>query len=105
MVDASYASHNDRKSHYCFSVHMNSSSGSCITVSKKSKIIALSSTEAEYIGVFEASKIIIWMRQLLTELGHTPTTSTVLYDNNKPAIHIVQNGNDKVCLRAKKEEL
>jgi hypothetical protein len=95
MVDSSYASHADRKSHYGFSIHMNQNSGSCITVSKKSKIIALSSTEAEYIGMFEASKLIMWLRQLLNELGYPPTSSTVLYEDNKSAIHIVQNGNDK----------
>jgi hypothetical protein len=95
MVDSSYASHDDRKSHYGFSIHMNPMSGSCVTVSKKSKIIALSSTEAEYIGLFEASKLIMWLRQLLNELGYPPTTSTILYEDNKSAIHIVQNGNDK----------
>ena len=35
------------------------------------------------------------MRQLLTQLGHPPTKSTVLYEDNKSAIHNVQNGNDK----------
>jgi len=95
MVDASYASHDDRKSHYGFSIHMNSSSGSCITVSKKGKLIALSSTEAEYIGMFEASKVILWLRQLLQELGYSLPGPTILYEDNKSAIHIVQNGNDK----------
>ena len=51
----------------------------------------MSSTEAEYIGMFEASKIIMWMRQLLTKLGHLSNNSTVLYEDNKSAIHIVQN--------------
>jgi len=95
MVDASYASHHDRKSHYGLSVHMNSNSGSCIAISKKGSLLALSSTEAEYIGLFEASKIIMWFRQLLTELGFPPTSPTTLYEDNKSAIHIVNNGNDK----------
>ena len=33
MVDSSYVSHSDRKSHYEFSVHMNDHYGSCISVS------------------------------------------------------------------------
>jgi hypothetical protein len=37
----------------------------------------------------------MWLRQLLSELGYSPNTSTVLYEDNKSAIHIVQNGNDK----------
>jgi hypothetical protein len=95
MVDSSYASHIDRKSHYGISVHMNSKSGSCISISKKGTILALSSTEAEYIGMYEASKIIMWLRQLLTELGYPPPHPTILYEDNKSAIHIVENGNDK----------
>ena len=93
MVDSSYASHLDRKSHYGISIHMNNNSGSCVSVSKKSTIIALSSTEAEYVGMFEASKIIMWLRQFLLELDTKPT---ILYEDNKPAIHISENGKDKV---------
>ena len=60
IVDLSYyASHIDRKSQYGISVHMNSKSGSCISVSKKCTILALSFTEAEYIAMYEASKIIM----------------------------------------------
>jgi len=55
-VDSSYASHKDPKSHHGYSIHMNNSSGSCITSSKKSSMMALSSTEAEYTGMFDASK-------------------------------------------------
>jgi hypothetical protein len=95
MVDASYASHQDRKSHYGLSIHMNNKLGSCITISKKGSLLALSSTEAEYIGLFEASKIIMWLRQLLSELGFPPKSPTILYEDNKSAIHIVNNGNDK----------
>ena len=51
MVDSSYASHSDRKSQYGISVHMNSKSGSWISISKKGTILALSSTEAEYIAI------------------------------------------------------
>ena len=95
MVDSSYASHTDRKSHYGFSVHMNDQSGSCISVSKKSTLLALSSTEAEYIGMYEASKLIMWLRQFLLELGFPPTSPTFLHEDNKSAIHIALHGNDK----------
>jgi hypothetical protein len=95
MVDSSYASHIDRKSHYGISIHMNPNSGSCISISKKSKLLALSSTEAEYIGMYEASKVVLWLRQFLSELGYLPSMPTVLYEDNKSAIQIVLNGNDK----------
>ena len=45
--------------------------------------------------MFEASKIILWLRQLLLELGFPPTQPTILYEDNKSAIHISENGNDK----------
>jgi hypothetical protein len=61
-VDSSYASHSDRKSQFGISIHINNSSGSCISISKKAKLLALSSTEAEYLALFEASKMIMWLR-------------------------------------------
>jgi hypothetical protein len=95
MVDSSYATHTDRKSHYGYSIHMNNQSGACITVSKKASLLALSSTEAEYIGMFEASKVIMWLRQFLLELNVPLLEPTTMYEDNKSAIQIVQNGNDK----------
>jgi len=94
-VDSSYASHSDRKSQFGISIHINNSSGSCITISKKAKLFALSSTEAEYLALFEASKTIMWLRQFLSELGYPPSTPTVIYEDNKSAINIIHNGNDK----------
>ena len=95
FVDSSYASHDDRKSHYGFSIHLNNLSGSCITVSKKAKLLALSSTEAEYLALFEASKTIMWLRQFLKELGYPQTTPTLVHEDNKSTITIISNGNDK----------
>ena len=51
-------------------------------------LLALSSTEAEYIGMYEASKLIMWLRQFLLELGFPPTSPTFLHEDNKSAIHI-----------------
>jgi len=92
FVDSSYASHEDRESHYGFSIHLNKFSGSCITISKKAKLLALSSTEAEYLALFEASKTIMWLRQYLEELGYPPT---LVHEDNKSTITIISNGNDK----------
>ena len=75
--------------------YINDSSGSCISISKKTKLLALSSTEAEYLALFEASKTIMWLRQFSSELGYPPATPTIIYEDNKSAINIIQNGNDK----------
>ena len=87
--------HDDRKSHYGFSIHLNKFSGSCITVSKKAKLLALSSTEAEYLALFEASKTIMWSRQFLEELGYPQKSPTTVHEDNKSTITIISNGNDK----------
>jgi hypothetical protein len=94
-ADSSYASHDDRKSHYGFSLHFGNSSGAFYSASKKAKIMAISSTEAEYIALFETAKIIAWARQFLNDLGFPQTSPTLLFEDNMSTILMVQNGNDK----------
>jgi hypothetical protein len=94
FVDASYASHSDRKSHYGISIHYGASSGSIHTISKRTKVVALSSTEAEYIGLCEAAKVVAWARQFLAELGFEQNSPAVLFEDNQSAISMVNNGND-----------
>jgi len=45
--------------------------------------------------MFEAFKIIIWLRQLLFELAFPPTAPTIRYEDNKSAIYISQKGHDE----------
>ena len=58
-------------------------------VSRKQPIVALSSTEAEYIAMSESAKQIKWYTQLFRELGfnHSPVT---LYANNRGAKDLAQ---------------
>ena len=56
--------------------------------------MALSSTEAEYLALFEA-KSIMWLRQFLEELGYPSTSPTLVHEANKSTITIISNGNDK----------
>ena len=46
-------------------------------------------------ALFE-SKTIMWLRQFLSELGFPSSTLTIIYEDNKSAVNIIQNGNDKV---------
>ena len=50
--------------------------------SKKQKVVALSSSEAEFRGVAKAVTEILWLRKLLTKLGYTPTKSCKLFCDN-----------------------
>jgi len=85
-VDASYASHADRKSHSGFTLHIGSSSGSFLTKSKKQTVTADSSTVAELIAAFLASKEIAWARSILTELGYAQSHPTVFFEDNQSTI-------------------
>src|SRR4029450_12534750 len=68
FVDADFAGEVDHKrstTGYIFTMGTTTVSW----VSQLQKIVALSTTEAEYIAVTEASKEMIWLQGLLTELG------------------------------------
>ena len=62
---------------------------------QKAKLLSLFSTEAEYLALFEASKTIMWLRQFLSELGFSPSSPTIIYEDNKSAINIIHNSYDK----------
>ncbi|GBE86914.1 hypothetical protein SCP_1001580 [Sparassis crispa] len=59
--------------------------------SKLQSLIAQSTTEAEYIAAVEAGKEILWMRNLLTELGYTMSKASTLYMDNQSAISVSKN--------------
>ena len=61
-----------------------------MTISKKQSIIADSSTVAEFIGTHAAVKAILWVRNLLSKLGHPqPQATTVLYQDNESNIKMI----------------
>jgi hypothetical protein len=59
--------------------------------SKKQGLVALSSTEAEYVAATEAAKEAIWLRGLLEELGFPQEQPTTLFCDNQSAIALVEN--------------
>src|SRR5579859_93922 len=59
--------------------------------SKLQPIVALSTTEAEYIAAVEAGKKMIWMRQLLTEFGIPIKEPSILRIDNQSAISVSKN--------------
>ena len=59
--------------------------------SKKQTLVALSSTEAEYIAGAHAAKEVVWLRWLLAELGPAQTSLTTLDMDNQLAITITWN--------------
>ena len=59
-------------------------------VSQLQKVVALSTTETEYIVVTEASKEMIWLQGFLKELGKERENS-VLHCDSQSAIHLAKN--------------
>ena len=83
-VDANYARCIDtRKSRYGGILLLND--GPIEWKSKMQNIIALSSMEAEYIGACEMTKIIVWLRQCLKEIGRNTDEPTELGIDNVSA--------------------
>lgn len=59
--------------------------------SKKQKVVALSSAEAEFRGMAKGLCELLWLRRLLMEIGFGPSMEMNLFCDNKAAIDISQN--------------
>jgi hypothetical protein len=57
--------------------------------SKLQPTVATSSTESEFIAAVLAAKIAKYLRSILIELGFPPSGPTLLYEDNKAAINMV----------------
>ena len=66
---------------------------SCVITWKSytQKTIATSSTEAEYMAMFDCGKQVAWIRNMLMELGYSLTTPTPLYADSHGAIFNASN--------------
>jgi len=90
-IDASYACQPDFKSHSGCTLHIGKDSASLITISKKQKITADSSTSAEFIATHLIAKEIMWARNLLKSLGYPQEEPTVLFEDNMSTIAMIKN--------------
>ena len=89
---------------YADSVYANSTKGRSTTgfifmidgtpitwTSRKQSITAQSMTEAEYMAVSEAAKQAIWIRHFLYAIGRGLIGPTIIYEDNRGAIHLADN--------------
>lgn len=53
-------------------------------------MVALSTTEAEYMAITKAVKEAMWLSGLMEELGYQQSTTVVYYDSQS-AIHLTKN--------------
>ena len=59
-------------------------------ISKQQKVVALSTSEVEYVVATEASKEMIWLKRFMEELGKKQENRR-LYNENQSAIHLEKN--------------
>ena len=59
--------------------------------SKKQKVVALSSAEAEFWGMVKGICELLWLKKLLAEVGVAPSFEMNLFCDNKAAIAISHN--------------
>jgi hypothetical protein len=90
--DANWGNNTDDRHSICGYVFM-LNGGAISWSSNKQSVVALSSTEAEYIGITHAAKEAIWIRHLLSEL-HSPQVldyPLLVHCDNKSAIELAKN--------------
>ena len=59
--------------------------------SKKQTTVSRSSTEAEYQAMAATTSELLWLQQLLTDLGVTSSSPMLLFCDNHVAVHIASN--------------
>ena len=59
--------------------------------SQKQPVVAVSSTEAEYVALAAGAREAIWLRKFLQELGYTQPEPTEILVDNQSAIKLAQN--------------
>ena len=59
--------------------------------SKLQSIVALSTTEAEYVAATSAGQEILWLRNLFKELGYTLSKSSTLWTDSNSALSVAKN--------------
>ena len=62
--------------------------------SKKQSVVALSTTEAEYIALCSATQEAVWLRRLLQSLREGQARPTTIFEDNRGAISLSKNPKD-----------
>ena len=89
-VDAAYGVHTDARSHTGYYLSIGRYSAPVFTYSgSQTSCISLGSMMAEYVALGEVAKKILEYRYLLSDLGFPQTGPTVIYEDNKSAINLV----------------
>jgi hypothetical protein len=88
-VDASFAPHDDAKSHTGLIIALGS--GPIFASSTKQKLVTKSSTEAELVGISDSLSQVIWSREFMMGQGYE-MKATKINQDNKSTITMIKNG-------------
>jgi hypothetical protein len=83
----------ERKSTYGFIFFL--AGNAVMWASKRQKSVALSSTEAEFIGASEATRELLWLRKVAKALGVHQDTPLILHEDNQGAISLAKEESHK----------
>jgi hypothetical protein len=97
-VDASFGVHPNMRGHTGGTMSMGY--GSVYSVARKQKLVTRSSTECELVGVHDIMPQLEWTKLFLEAQGYT-VHDTVLYQDNKSAMLLEQNGRASSSKRTK----
>ena len=90
FVDSSHAGDKDTRRSRCgHLIYYNGSPIHWKTILQKR--VALSTAEAEFRGVTLASKDILWLRNVLHEIGRSVRKPTLIYEDNNACIKMIEN--------------
>ena len=67
------------------------SDGAISWLSQKQSTAALSTAEAEYIALSSATQEVVWLQQLLTDIGVDCTKPVTVWEDNQAAIGLTRN--------------
>jgi hypothetical protein len=87
-VDADYANSVDRKSITGYLIFLGTSLIGY--ASKKQRVVALSTTEAEYLALGTAAQELLWIRQILHFFNHKQS-GIIIYEDNEGAIKLANS--------------
>ena len=59
--------------------------------SKKQPVVALSTTEAEYVALSAATQEVVWLNRLLSDIKATPQMPVVIKEDNQGTIAVARN--------------
>ena len=97
-VDAAFAVHPDFKSHTGGA--MTFGKGAALNISRKQKLNAKSSTHAETVAADDASVVMLWTKLFVEAQGYA-VEKNVLYQDNKSAILLEENGRKSAGKRSR----